>query len=261
MALAHQANVQNVSPQMIATIGSSGAGKTVYLGILMDMLSRRPDRMQLLARGAFSVSLQQLTVSALARCEFPYKTPSEPDRWNWVHCQVKSRKRKQHIELIMPDMAGEALLEEIEHPRTYPVIHSFLSKCAGAIVLVDARDLKSGTGDQDYFVMKLLTYLAELHEDKNQGWGKRPLAIIMSKADECEACFDDPEGYAKKHAQGLWKQTQERFSVRQFFATGVAGTCAYREIARGGRVRIPLRVEPRGIVEPFEWTVNQLKPS
>src|SRR5215218_1549907 len=80
MALSHQANCQKIMPKMIAAIGSSGVGKTVYLGMLLDMLSRQPDRMQAVARGAFSITLQQTTLASLSRCEFPNKTPNEPDR-------------------------------------------------------------------------------------------------------------------------------------------------------------------------------------
>src|SRR5215475_12159011 len=65
MALAHQANSQKVAPQMLATIGSSGVGKTVYLGMLLDMLSRAPDPFQIVARGAFSITLQQNAMQAL----------------------------------------------------------------------------------------------------------------------------------------------------------------------------------------------------
>src|SRR3982751_6434545 len=66
MALAHQAQSQKVRPHMIATIGPSGVGKTVYLGMLIDMLSRQASGMQLLARGAFSITLQQLVIGALS---------------------------------------------------------------------------------------------------------------------------------------------------------------------------------------------------
>jgi hypothetical protein len=38
----------------------------------------------------------------------------------------------------------------------------------------------------------------------------------------------------------------------------MAGACAYRDVAGVGRVRVPLRVEPRGIVEPFHWLVQQV---
>ena len=258
MALAHQANSQKIAPRMIAAIGASGVGKTVYLGMLMDILSRQSDRLQMLARGAFSITLQQVTASALARNEFPNKTPNEPDRWNWVHSQVRSPSHRRPVDLIMPDLAGEALLEEIDHPHTYPVIRSLLSKCAGVLMLVDTVKLQSGIHDQDYFAMKLLTYLIELDNHPKHGWSQRPVGLVFSKADECEECFDDPVAYAKAHSAGLWQHCHEQFKRFQFFAAGVAGGCAYRNLPEG-RVRVPLRIEPRGIVEPFEWLVDQLK--
>ncbi len=259
MALAHQANTQKVRPRMVAAIGTSGVGKTVYLGMLMDMLSRMPDRLQLLARGAFSITLQQITTAALSRGEFPDKTPNEPDRWNWVHAQVRAQKQRHPVDLIMPDMAGEALLEEIEHPRSYQVIRSLLSQCGGVLMLVDASQLGSGTLEQDYFAMKLLSYLIELDEDPKTGWPSRPIALIFSKADEREDCFIDPAAFAARHASGLWRLCQERFREVQFFASGVAGSCAYRNVPKLGRVRVPLRVEPRGIIEPFEWLIGRIK--
>ena len=128
---------------MLAAIGPSGAGKTVFLGMLTEMLSRQEDDMQLLARGAFSIRLQQQTMSALSRCEFPQKTPNEPDRWNWVHCQVLRKKRKP-TELIMPDLAGEALLEEVDHPNTFPVIRSFLGSAPVCCSLLMRREPSRG---------------------------------------------------------------------------------------------------------------------
>ena len=259
MALSHQAETQKVAPRMIATMGASGAGKTVYLGMLMDMLSRQSDRMQLLARGAFSITLQQMTVSALARCEFPGKTPSEPDRWNWVHCQIRRPRHRHPLELIMPDMAGDALLEEVDHPHSFHVIASYLKKCVGSLVLIDAVKLKEGGLDQDYFTMKLISYLGELDGAPHRGWARKPVALVFTKADQCEECTADPSAFAKAHAAGLWQQCQERFQVHKFFAAGVAGNCAYRQSRTEGRVCVPLRVEPHGIVEPFEWLLERIK--
>ena len=51
MALARQAAAQKIQPQMIGVLGAGGAGKTVFLGMLLDMLSRLPERLQVLARG------------------------------------------------------------------------------------------------------------------------------------------------------------------------------------------------------------------
>ncbi len=259
MALTHQANTQHIQPQMVACIGSTGAGKTVYLGMLTDMLSRQDSRLQILARGAFSITLQQNTMKALSRCEFPAKTPNEPDRWNWVHCQVRMKARKRPLELIMPDMAGETILHEADHPNSYPVIRSLLLQCAGVIVLVDAARIAAGHQDQDFFTMKILSYLMELDNDRKTGWPSRPVAMIFSKSDQCEECFDDPAAFARKQAPGVWQQCQERFRRHKFFASGVAGACADGDRDGGAFSQTPLRIEPRGIVEPFSWLVEQLK--
>lgn len=259
MALAHQAVSQKLAPQMIATIGASGAGKTVYLGMLMDMLSRQPEQIQMLARGAFSITLQQSTVSALSRCSFPEKTPNEPDRWNWVHCQIRRPRQRRALELIMPDMAGEAVLQEVDHPHTYRVISAYLKKCAGALVLIDAVKLQEGNLEQDFFTMKLVSYLGELSDEAHGGWGRKPVALVFTKADQCDDCLEDPTAYAKAHATGLWQQCQERFRVHRFFAASVAGNCAYRYTAEEGRICAPLRVEPHGIVEPFAWLLDHIR--
>lgn len=259
MALAHQAESQKTDPRMIAVVGASGAGKTVYLGMLMDMLSRMPHRISVMARGAFSVTLQQTTTSSLAQCRFPEKTASEPDRWNWVHCQVRRPNRREPMELIMPDMAGEAILEEIDHPHSYHAIRSFLGKCTGVMALVDAVTLKQGQREHDYFTMKLMSYLAEMADDPRCNWRKQPVAVVFTKADECDECLNDPVAFARAHATGLWQQCTERFTLHRFFASGVAGACACRRDRFGGRLNIPLRIEPQGIVEPFEWMLRELE--
>lgn len=259
MALAHQINRQKVEPRMIAVVGASAVGKTVYLGMLMDMLSRQPHHLQVFARGAFSITLQQTTLASLARCEFPEKTPAEPDRWNWVHCQIRRVKHRHPLELIVPDMSGEAIIDEVNHPQSSPVIRSFLEKCSGAMVLVDALRLREGERDQDYFSMKLVSYLAELTSDAKKGWTKKPIALVFTKADQCTQCLDDPAGYAESHATGLWQHCKERFRNYRYFSAGVAGACAVYHTLDGDRVHVPLRIEPRGIIEPFEWLLERLK--
>ncbi|HEV3137791.1 MAG TPA: hypothetical protein VGZ26_07795 [Pirellulales bacterium] len=258
MVLAHQAQSRKVDPIMLAALGPSGVGKTVYLGMLLDMMSRRPHRLQVSARGGFSVTLQQTTLAALARCEFPSKTPNEPDRWNWAHCQLHTPNNPDPVELVMPDIAGEALFQEVDHPRSYQAIHSLLSRSNGVLVLIDGTKLQSGSLDEDYFTMKLLSHLNELGHGSQLDWGARPVALIFSKADQCESCFEDPTGYAERHAPGLWRVCQQRFQKHRFFAAGVAGACAEQATRRGGSRQIPLRIEPRGIVEPFEWLVENL---
>ena len=258
LALAHQAANQKTPPRLVAAIGAAGVGKTVYLGTLIDMLSRQEEQLQVLTRGAFSINLQQTTIGALQRGRFPEKTPSEPDRWNWVHCQIRCRRNSKPLELIMPDMAGEALLEEVEHPHTYQVIGAFLRRCAGVLVFIDATALYRGGADQDHFTMKLLSYLVELEEDPRQGWPSRPVAVVLSKADQCDAAFVDPEQFAQEHASGLVRFCRQWFRKHRFFAASVVGNCLQGRDSYGQEVVVPLRVEPRGLVEPFLWLLRQL---
>jgi len=258
LALSHQARTHGIRPQMVAVLGTAAAGKTVYLGMLLDMLTRQNSRMQVLARGAFSITLQQRTMMALSQCRFPPKTPNEPDRWNWVHCQAQIQSRKNALELIMPDMAGEAILEEIDHPNAYPAIHSFLDKCAGVILLADTDRIERGGAEQNYFLMKLITYLSEQDQMNGKKKSDRAVAIVFSKADRCETCFDSPEMYAKEKTPNLWQQVNQRFKNYGFFACGVAGSVGFRDEPGEGPVAVPLRIEPRGIVEPFEWLVRKV---
>jgi hypothetical protein len=256
LALAHQASMQKIRPQMIGVIGPAGCGKTVYLGMLLDLLSRQADDLQLLARGAFSISLQQGVVSHLARCEFPNKTPSEPDRWNWVHAQLNGHSR-HGMELIVPDMSGEALLEEINHPNSCPVIRRFLEKSHGVVMLVDAARLDTGDNEPDFFAMKVLSFLCELHERKPQQKLDIPVSVVFTKADQCEAAFLDSTHFARRHTPGLWQLCQQRLSNFQFFAGGVVGACGYT-YNRTGKQIVPLRIEPRGVVEPFRWLAKEV---
>ena len=260
MALAHQSKKQKNPPQLIATLGTAGAGKTVYLGMLMDMLSHDNYPLHLIARGAFSVSLQQNVAFAMSGCDFPAKTPNEADRWNWVHCQAKVDGQRQGADLIMPDLAGEAILEEIEHPNTYPVVREFLRKCAAVVILVDGAALEAGEKEQDFFTMKMVSYLIELCDDEQDGWSTRPISLVFTKADQCETCFDDTDRYAKMQAPGLWQICEERLHKHRFFSVGVAGAVAEQSTVNG-YVQLPLRIEPRGVVEPFEWIMDHIHRS
>jgi len=259
MALAHQATSQGIKPQMLAVVGSAAAGKTVYLGMLTEMLSRRAGELELLARGAFSLQLQQMTIGALAGSRFPEKTPNEPDNWNWVHAQVRSKTRRRPVELVLPDIAGETIIEEIEHPNTFPVIAKLLEKCTGTLLLLDTPKVHAQETAQTFFAMKLINYLSSIHSRNKRSQKAFPLAIAFSKADQCESSFDDPDDFAQKHCPNVHKLCHSLYPRHKFFASAVVGRCGFQTEYSGGTVAVPLRTEPRGIVAPFQWLVEQLK--
>ena len=81
---------------------------------------------------------------------------------------------------------------------------------------------------------------------------------MLTKADQCEGCADDPRDFAEAHAGTLLGSCQTRFPRNHVFACSVAGATACREIY-GKQQQVPLRIEPHGVVEPFGWLVTEMK--
>jgi Double-GTPase 2 len=265
MALAHQTQSVKKRPHLIAVIGASGAGKTVYLGLLMDMLTRHVGLLRSTARGPMSISLQQTTTTALATGWFPEKTVTTPEHWHWVHCQFNCRRRRRPIELVIPDLSGEALAIETERAGRYPAIRALLAKCAAVVVLADAELLQAGDHSQDFVTLKLLSLMGELREEqsrsrRNRGPERRPLALLLTKADKCDGLFENPAEFAEAHAGALWSDCRARFPRHEAFGCSVTGATAFRD-NYGRRQQVPLRIEPRGIIEPFGWLMTEIDES
>jgi len=261
MSIAHQSQSLKKPPHLIAVIGAAGAGKTVYLGLLMDMLTRHVSLLRSTARGPMSISLQQTTTTALATGWFPEKTGTDPEHWHWVHCQFNCRRRRRPLELVIPDLSGDALAIETDRPGRYPAIRSLLEKCAAVMVLADAQRLQAGDHSQDFITLKLLSMIGELREQSSSRWQRgterRPLALVLTKADGCDGAQENPHHFAAAHADSLWSDCRTRFPRHEVFACSVTGATALRD-SYGRRQQVPLRIEPHGVAEPFGWLMSAL---
>lgn len=260
LALIEEAVLQDREPRMVSIIGGTNVGKTVYLGYLLDMLSRRGGDFDAVPKGPYSVNLQQTVVSYLSHRFFPPKTPNEVDQWNWAYYQVAKRttEKAQWYDLVMPDMAGEALAAELDNPRTYNVIRSLMEKSAGALLLVDAALAAAGSSQPDFFALKLLSYVDHLLACKRDERVPSPVAVVLCKADHCPQAFDAPEEFAKTNLNRLWNLCDSRFERVGYFAASVVGAIGYLRDEDDVVVPIPLHSAPRGILEPFQWIISQL---
>ena len=259
MALIHEAVAQERDPCIVTVIGDSNVGKTVYLGMLLDMLSKRAQDFEAVPKGAHSVNLQHTVVSYLSTRQFPPTTPMEVDEWLWAYYQVSKRKRDATVyDLVMPDMAGEAIAAEVASPQTFTVIRSLLQKSAGAILLVDAALASAGSPQPDFFALKLMSYLDGVLAGTSQKKLTTPVAIVLSKADYCPDCFDDPRSFAKANLNRLWNMCETRFCNYEFFATSVVGALGYATDDDQNVISYPLHIAPRGVLEPFEWVLSKL---
>ena len=97
-------------PCFVGVLGPSAVGKTVFLGMLQDLLARGVGGMKGVAQSPFTLTLHRNLILALERQRFPEKTPVESDRWNWVHCEIYADKHKHPYDIVTPDIAGEAEL-------------------------------------------------------------------------------------------------------------------------------------------------------
>jgi hypothetical protein len=251
---------QGRAPCLVTVLGDSNVGKTVYLGFLLDMLSQRTQDFEALPRDARSVDLPQTVISHMAWRMFPPKTPMEANQWNWACYEVTRRGRGGRvIDLVTPDLPGEAIAAEFTSPATFKIIQSLLNKAAGVLLLVDAAQAAHGSSQPDFFALKTLSYIESCTNQAGKRRITTPLAIVLTKADYVPECFDDPHQFARANLSRLWNMRERRCSRAEFFASSVVGALGFATRADEQAVRpLPLHTALRGIVEPFEWIVAQL---
>ena len=246
-------------PRFLGVMGPAGVGKTVYLGMLLDLLARGACGLHGLAQSPFSVSLHRNLILALERQRFPEKTPVESDRWNWVHCEIYAGKSQTPYDIVTPDVAGEAVMVELENPGTYKTIRALIGRCAGLVVLMDVVQLIADGQGQELFALQLISYLDALKPRKRNRKIDVPVAIVFTKTDLWDEWNLDPESFAKASALALYNQCRTRLARYSFHFSAVAGSTSRLIDRNSQQMLVPLRIEPRGIVEPFAWMVNQLR--
>jgi hypothetical protein len=262
MEISRTAEKRGSPVNFVSVVGASGAGKTVFIGMLLDILSKGNRGIQGLPNNSFSVAIQQHTISALEGRRFPEKTPSEAEGWQWVHCEVSTGgRRKNFLDIITPDFAGEAIAAELEHPGTHLAISSVIYQSKALILLIDSIGVRDSGRDEDFFAMKMAAYVHNLRTPKGSFTNKRkakvPLAVVLTKSDGCPEAMADPARFATDNMPGFSKFLQRNFMSYQYFAATVVGSTAVLADHRGYFREIPLHIEPRGITEPLEWIIQQ----
>ena len=145
-------------------------------------------------------------------------------------------------------------------PKTFKVIRELLDKSAGVLLLVDAALAGNGSQQPDFFAMKMLSYIDTMLGVDREERVETPVAVVLCKADYCPDCFDDPRHFVKANLNRLWNLCESRFERVEFFASSVVGSLGYAITEGEGDVvvPIPLHTALRGVLEPFEWIVEQL---
>ncbi|HEY6563404.1 MAG TPA: hypothetical protein VIY86_02815 [Pirellulaceae bacterium] len=262
-----------VRPQIWMTLGADGVGKSVFLGTLLDILSRQRSRTEFLTNDAASIVIQKEVMAALARQEFPDRTSPRAEDWRWAHCRLHRRTRKEPLSVFFVDLAGSAILREIETPHSFPVIRGLFEKSTGVFLVMDAARIQAGDKDEEFFAMEIMSHLSDMRARQRPtspsptrrtrfvGPAMPPVAIALAKGDQCPACFDNPRDFATGQLPGVVRCCEELLSQFEFFGVSAVGGVATVKPPSGPSSEVPLRVEPRGILEPFRWLVRNVTPS
>ncbi|WP_153556281.1 TRAFAC clade GTPase domain-containing protein [Roseimaritima sediminicola] len=244
----------------LSVLGASGAGKTVYLGLLLDILSNAQESFRGTTTSPFTIALQEQVVNALEHRRYPEKTPAEAETWKWVHCQLTHQQKssRRYLDLISPDLAGEAIAMEIEHPGTYPAVRHTVLKSAGVMLLCDSLRVRDAGSSEDLFALKLASYIAETHAfgaGKQSSAPPPALAVVFTKSDACPEATEAPERFAANNTPRLAEFCKRTFDKHAFFAASVAGNSGTMLDDRGRREGFPLHIQPQGVIEPLRWLV------
>ena len=260
MELVRSTAGQQREPCLVTVLGDSNVGKTVYLGFLLDMLSQRAQQFEAIPKGAHSVDLPQMVISHMAWRMFPPKTPMEANQWNWSYYEVCRRGRNERwIDLVTPDLPGEAIAAEVASPSTFRIVQSLLNKSAGLLLLVDAALAANGSAQPDFFALKVLSYIDSCAGGRRGRRISTPIAVVLTKADYVPQCLDNPRQFARANLNRFWNMCERRCAKVEVFASSVVGSLGFATDPNEETVTpIPLHTAPCGILEPFEWIINQL---
>ena len=109
--------------------------------------------------------------------------------------------------------------------------------------------------------MKILSCLKEVELEGGAGRvSRRPVALVFTKVDQVQGCRGIRRSLRAYMPLGPGRHCRQDFRDYAFFAASVVGCCTWREMLGEGLRRIPLRAEPHGIVEPFQWLLDKVIP-
>lgn len=259
--ISRSVELRKATPHFISVVGPSNAGKTVYLGLLLDMLCGGARNLKGVPNGAFSIGLQEQVISALEERRFPEKTPNESDLWKWLHCVVTDSSKRKHkqVDFVAPDFAGEAIAMELEQPGTYPAVGHIVQRTAAFLLLCDSAEVRDNGAREDLFAMKLGSYIAQqqrLSELNDKRDLTPAIAVVFTKSDTCTEAAADPRRFMANNMPRFMDYCTNNFPRHSVFSASVIGSSALLSNNVGGIARVPFHIQPRGVIEPLHWAIQ-----
>lgn len=164
--------------------------------------------------------------------------------------------KRRPVDLVLPDLAGAALLQEWDYPGRHRLVRDTLLRSNGLLLLLDSTRLIAGDRTEEFAAIKTVSYLCDLDGQRRRGWPDRPVAIVLTKTDEF-GVIDCPEQFVADLAPLFWDLCTERLHRTRVFSTSIVGAIGQRFDGEDW-YSVPLRVEPKGVLAPFNWLAARL---
>jgi len=204
---------QRSNPIIVASVGNVDAGKTSYLAMLylLFLNGHKLDDYQF--AGSLTLTAWDKLADKLrynrGNVEFPAPTPSNPDYYHLLHLALK-KESKLH-DVVLTDTSGEVFKlwadnKDDENAENARWIH----KNASAFLLfVDCEALEIRKAKAKGEILDIASRL-------EQDLGKRPVAVVWSKADRISYVHDTLKGRIKEQLKDTFQDGYYEFEVTNF---------------------------------------------
>lgn len=204
---------QRSNPIIVASVGNVDAGKTSYLAMLYILLlnGHKLDNYQF--AGSLTLTAWDRLADKLrynrGNVAFPAPTPSNPDYYHLLHLALK-KESKLH-DVVLADASGEVFKlwadnKDDENAENARWIH----KNASAFLLfVDCEALEIRKAKARAEILDIASRLA-------QDLGKRPVAVVWSKADKIGNVDDKLKELMKGRLKEIFHENYFEFEVTNY---------------------------------------------
>jgi hypothetical protein len=204
---------QRSNPIIVASVGNVDAGKTSYLAMLYILLLNGHKLDDYRFSGSLTLTAWDRLADKLrynrGTVEFPAPTPSNPDYYNLLHLALK-KDSKLH-DVILADVSGEVFKlwadnKDDENAENARWIH----KNASAFLLfVDCEALETRKAVARGEILDIANRLV-------QDLGKRPVAVVWSKADRIGNVHYKLKELIKEQLRKIFQNNYSEFEVTNY---------------------------------------------
>jgi hypothetical protein len=204
---------QRSNPIIIASVGNVDAGKTSYLAMLYLLLLNGHKLNDYQFAGSLTLTAWDRLADKLrynkGDVEFPAPTPSNPDYYHLLHLALK-KDSKLH-DVIFADASGEVFKlwadnKDDENAENARWIHR---NASAFLLFVDCEALETRKAKARAEILDIASRLVE-------DLGKRPVAIVWSKADRISYVHVQVKELIKERLKDIFLNNYSEFEVTNY---------------------------------------------